>query len=135
MLGYQDLTHEWLGKVPARLDDLANLLPARVAAGLLVLAAAPAGADARRAWQIFKRNGGRTASPNAGCQMSAMAGALGVELEEVGHYRLGEGLRRPEPGDIDRAVRLLNGATVLAAFLAAALCRLQRHEDAHSSQT
>jgi adenosylcobinamide-phosphate synthase len=126
MLGYRDSAHEWLGKAPARLDDLANLLPSRVAAGLLMLAAALAGADVRRAWQILWRDGGQTASPNAGRPMSAMAGALGVELEKVGHYRLGEGLRRPEPGDIDRAVGLLNSAAVLAVFLAAALRRLRR---------
>jgi len=121
MLGYHDPTHEWLGKVPARLDDLANLLPARVTSGLLVLAATLAGADARRAWQILRRDGGRTASPNAGRPMSAMAGALGVELEKLGHYRLGEGLRRPEPGDIARALRLLSYVASLALFLATVL--------------
>ncbi|MBI5955559.1 MAG: cobalamin biosynthesis protein CobD [Chloroflexi bacterium] len=121
MLGYHDPTHEWLGKVPARLDDLTNLLPARVTAGLLVLAAALTGANACRAWQILRRDGGRAASPNAGRPMSAMAGALGVELKKVGHYCLGEGLRRPEPGDIARALPLLNYVATLALFLATVL--------------
>ncbi len=53
--------------------------------------------------------------------MSAMAGALGVELEKLGHYRLGEGLRRPEPGDIARTLRLLNYVATLALFLATVL--------------
>lgn len=50
--------------------------------------------------------------------MSAAAGALEVELEKVGHYRLGEGLRRPEAGDIRRAGRLLS----VSVFLGIAVC-------------
>jgi len=117
MLGYRDPDHEWLGKVPARLDDLANLLPARLTALLLVGAAALAGEDPRSAWRVWRRDAHRTASPNAGHPMSAMAGALGVELEKVGHYRLGEGLAAPQPGDIRRAVRLVGIVALLAAGL------------------
>jgi len=127
MWGYRDPAHEWLGKVPARLDDLANYLPARITAGLLVLASAIAGEDAGRAkqsetaadcckdaWRIWRRDAGNTASPNAGHPMSAMAGALGVELEKVGHYRLGVGQRKPAPADITGAVRLMRVAAGLA---------------------
>jgi adenosylcobinamide-phosphate synthase len=117
MLGYRDPEHEWLGKVPARLDDVANLLPSRVAAGLLMLAAPLAGADAGRAWRIFLRDRGRTASPNAGRPMSAMAGALNVELEKVGHYKLGAGLRPAAPADVGRSVRLVGLATGLGVGL------------------
>ncbi len=117
MLGYRDPHREWLGKVPARLDDLANLLPARLTALLLVGAAALAGEDARGAWRTWRRDARQTASPNAGHPMSAMAGALGVELEKVGHYRLGEGLARPQPKDIRRALRLVGLVAVLAAGL------------------
>jgi adenosylcobinamide-phosphate synthase len=46
--------------------------------------------------------------------MSAAAGALGVELEKIGHYRLGAGLRLPEPVDINRAVRLMLVTLALA---------------------
>jgi adenosylcobinamide-phosphate synthase len=52
------------------------------------------------------RDRGRTASPNAGWTMSAMAGALGVVLEKPGAYRLGEGMP-PEVGDVERSVRLM----------------------------
>lgn len=107
MLGYRDQAHEWLGKSAARLDDLANLLPARVTAGLFFLAAVLIGEDARRGWRIWRRDAGKTASPNAGHPISAMAGVLGLELEKVGHYRLGVGQRSPGPRDIDRAVRLI----------------------------
>jgi adenosylcobinamide-phosphate synthase len=107
MLGYRDPAHEWLGKAPARLDDLANLLPARISTALIVLAAALVGENPRMAWQVWQRDAAKTASPNAGHPMSAMAGALGVELEKVGHYRLGAGGRPPASGDIRRAARLI----------------------------
>jgi adenosylcobinamide-phosphate synthase len=119
MLGYRDPAYEWLGKIPARLDDLANLLPARVTAGLLALAAAPAGEDIAGAWRVWRRDASKTASPNAGHPMSAMAGALGVELEKVGHYQLGAGGYSPAPGDIRRAVHLSRMAIVLAVGLLA----------------
>jgi adenosylcobinamide-phosphate synthase len=135
MLGYRDVAREWLGKAPARLDDLANLLPARVTAGLLVLAAALAGEDAGGAWQAWRRDAAKTASPNAGHPMSAMAGALGVELEKVGHYRLGAGGRSPAPGDIRRAVRLLWVATALAVGLLMGLPHLATHTLGKVSKT
>jgi adenosylcobinamide-phosphate synthase len=120
MLGYRDERYEWLGKGPARLDDAASFVPSRLTAALLVLAAMVGAGDGPRAWRVLRREGSHTESPNAGRPMAAMAGALGVELEKVGHYRLGEGLPRPVPEDIARAVRL----TRLVAVGAAALLRL-----------
>jgi len=118
MLGYRDPAYEWLGKTPARLDDLANLLPARITAGLIMLAAALVGEHARAAWQVWRRDAGETASPNAGHPMCAMAGALGVELEKVGHYRLGVGGRSPASKDIRQAVRLIR---IVPVFIVGAL--------------
>ncbi len=94
MLGYHG-RYEYLGKAAARLDDAANWAPARLTALLLVLAAWGRGADARAAWRVARRHHRRTASPNAGWPMSAAAGALGVRLEKLGHYVLGEGPRPP----------------------------------------
>ena len=121
ILGYRDAEREWLGKVPARLDDLANLIPARLTALMIILAAPGAGGRSSRAFRIWWRDARRTASPNAGHPMSAAAGALGVELEKVGAYRLGEGLRPPEVADIGRAVRLLSGTIGLALIPIATL--------------
>lgn len=125
MLGYRDEPYEWLGMVPARLDDLANLVPARLTAALLVVAAALAGEDAGGAWRIWRRDAGETASPNAGHPMSTMAGALGVELEKANHYRLGAGQRSPVPADIDRAVWTMYVAVMLAAGLLIGLTPLR----------
>jgi adenosylcobinamide-phosphate synthase len=124
MLGYRDAVHIWLGKVPARLDDLANLVPARLTAALIVLAALLGGENARQAWTVWRRDASLTASPNAGHPMSAMAGALQVELEKVGHYRLGAGQPLPGAGHIARATRLLYGTTALGVFVLAGVMLL-----------
>jgi len=111
MIGYREGVLEYFGKVAARLDDLLNLLPARIAALALVLAAG-VGADARAAWRVLRQDYQRTASPNAGWTMAAMAGALGVTLEKPGVYRLGDG-RAPEANDIGKSVDLFRVAAGL----------------------
>ena len=115
MLGYHDVAHEWLGKIPARLDDVLNFIPARLTGLFIVLAAFLTGSNARLAWIIMLRDAKNTASPNAGLPMSAMAGALGVDLEKIDHYTLGAGLRAPGPADIAQARRLMYGSVILAA--------------------
>lgn len=105
MIGYRG-HYEYLGKCAARLDDVLNLVPSRLTAALLVLGAALSGADAMGALATAWRDHERTASPNAGWPMAAMAGALGVRLEKVVHYRLGEAFRPPGPGDLRQAERV-----------------------------
>ena len=116
MIGYRG-EFEWLGKAAARLDDLANLIPARVTALLLALVAPLGRGSVGRAIAVWTRDRRKTESPNAGHPMATMAGALGVELEKKGHYRLGAGLRTPAAADIDAAVRIMLGAAVLAAAI------------------
>ena len=119
MIGYHG-EYEYLGKAAARLDDLVNLVPARLTALLLVLGSIVLpGQRAGRAWRIMWRDHARTASPNAGWTMSGMAGALGVELEKEGHYRLGDPTRSLEGEDITRAVQsmyLVAGLGLLIAL-------------------
>jgi adenosylcobinamide-phosphate synthase len=105
MIGYHG-QYEYLGKFAAKLDDAVNWLPARCTALLIVVAARLAGCDARLSWRVMDRHHGRTASPNAGWPMSAMAGALGVVLEKVRHYRLGEGRVLVTAATIGQAVRV-----------------------------
>jgi adenosylcobinamide-phosphate synthase len=117
MLGYHDEEREWLGKIPARLDDVLNFIPARLAGLFIVLSAPFCGASLSQAWKIMWRDSGQTASPNAGIPMSAMGGALGVELEKIDHYALGKGLRLPAPADLARARRMLYFAVGFAALV------------------
>lgn len=116
MVGYRGAL-EHLGKASARLDDLANLAPSRLAA-LAIAAAAPlVGGSPRDAIRVLRRDHARTASPNAGWPMSAAAGALGVRVEKVGEYALGNG-RAPTHRDIGTARALVLVAALLATLAA-----------------
>jgi len=119
MIGYREGLLEHFGKAAARLDDVLNLVPARLAALALVAAAALGGGSARGAAAGLRRDRARTASPNAGWTMAAMAGALGVTLEKPGHYALGGG-RAPAARDVGAAVALVRTAAVLVAAAALA---------------
>jgi adenosylcobinamide-phosphate synthase len=123
-IGYRG-RYEWLGKPAARLDDLLNLVPARLTAALLLAAGALRGLDVRRARTIVRRDAARTASPNAGHPMAAMAGLLGVALEKPGAYRLGDATRAVGPDTIDDAWRLtrLAAAAMVVVTLAAIALR------------
>ena len=120
MIGYHG-RYEFLGKAAARLDDLLNLIPARLTALLIVAAAGLTGLSARGAWQIMWRDHACTESPNAGWTMSAAAGALRVRLEKVGHYRLGDSMASPSSATIDQALRLLWGVAALWVALSVSI--------------
>ncbi len=117
MLGYRDQAREWLGKIPARVDDLANLLPARFSGSCLVLAAKLYNGREKQAWHTMIHDARKTDSPNAGVPMSAMAGALDVELEKDDHYKLGEGHRPPRADDIHDARQLVKWASLIGNAL------------------
>ncbi len=121
MIGYHG-EYEYLGKVSARLDDLINLVPARLAGLLQVFGSLfLPGQRARGAWRIMWRDHSRTESPNAGWTMAGMAGALGVELEKTGHYRLGDSTRPVEVHDITQAVRSMYLVAALGLLVALGL--------------
>lgn len=106
MVGYHG-RYEYLGKVSARLDDLANLVPARLTALTFMLGTLLAGEGVDRVWRATRLFSGKTESPNAGWPVAAMAGALDVTLEKVGHYRLGDGAAPLNATTIDRANHLV----------------------------
>ncbi len=119
MIGYHG-QNEYLGKFAARLDDVLNYIPARLAALLLILAAASQ-KSGRRAWQTARREHTRTESPNAGWTIAAMAGALDTRLEKVGHYTLREAGAAPSTRTIDSAVRIF----LTAASIWVVICLLK----------
>lgn len=128
MLGYRNDRYRDFGWAAARLDDIANYIPARMSAGLLWLAIRLAGLDAGRAWRVMRRDAGKHPSPNAGIPESLMAGALGVQLGGINVYggrpqeraRLGAALRDLETQDIQRAIGVLERVGWLCLALAAA---------------
>jgi adenosylcobinamide-phosphate synthase len=89
MVGYHG-HWEYLGRFAARLDDVANFIPARITALIIVLASVICRKNTSQAWRIMIRDHKKTESPNAGWTMGAIAGALGVQLEKAGHYKLGD---------------------------------------------
>jgi adenosylcobinamide-phosphate synthase len=120
MIGYHG-PYEYLGKAAARLDDILNIIPARLTA-LLIIACAPL-FDGKRdtALHIWRRDAYRTASPNAGHPMAAAAGALGLQLEKVGYYTLGDCEKTITAHDIQRAEQMVwwigSGVIVLTGFI------------------
>ncbi len=104
---------EYLGKFAARLDDVANFIPARITALTIVLASWMYKKNASGAWQIMLRDRGKTESPNGGWTMGAIAGALGVQLQKVGHYTLGDNHNSLSPDTIDASLKIV----MTAAFI------------------
>ncbi len=121
MVGYHG-QYEYLGKAAARLDDALNILPSRLTA-LLIIACAPLfGGERCRAWRIWRRDACKTASPNAGHPMAACAGALGIQLEKVGYYKLGNEERAITSRDIQRAEQMVRWIGSISILLTA-LCK------------
>jgi len=96
--GYKSERYRDFGWPAARLDDLANFVPARLTGFLVPLAARLVGERAWDSLRIFLRDRNRHPSPNAGQPEAAVAGALGVQLGGVSHY-FGEPSEKPSLGD------------------------------------
>jgi len=134
MIGHRDERHREFGMVAARLDDLLNLLPARISAVLLVAAMAfvPSGRPLK-AWRIMWRDHGHHASPNSGWPEAAMAGGLGLALAGPRRYGvqwidekwIGDGRARAEITDIHKALFALAVACLLNAGLVLTLLLLE----------
>jgi adenosylcobinamide-phosphate synthase len=126
MVGYRSPRLARFGTASARLDDVANWLPARLTALLAAACAPVVGGSPARAWRIGRRYGAQHPSPNAGHCEAAFAGALGLRLGGANAYggvaerrpELGEG-RAPQPADIERAARLCQAVTAASAGVAA----------------
>ena len=106
MVGYHG-KYEYLGKFASRLDDVLNFIPARLTALLLVFAAFLSRRDTRTSWQVVLSDRSKTRSPNAGWSMATVAGALNVQLEKVGHYKLGKENAPLVPETINAALKLV----------------------------
>lgn len=125
MVGYKNTQYLYFGRAAAKLDDVANYLPSRIAALLWVAAAALTGNDARSAWRIWRRDRRNHASPNSAQTESACAGALNVQLAGPAYYfgeyypkpTIGDAVRPIEPEDIRRADRMMYAESLLALAL------------------
>ena len=129
MLGYKNEKYLYFGRAAAKLDDVANYIPSRLAALLWIMAAAFTRNDAKGAWRIWRRDRRNHASPNSAQTESACAGALGVQLAGPAYYfgeyypkpTIGDPLRPIEPEDILRADRMMYVASGFALAFGCAI--------------
>ncbi|MDD7207382.1 MAG: adenosylcobinamide-phosphate synthase CbiB [Faecalibacterium longum] len=129
MVGYKNEKYLYFGRAAAKLDDVANYIPSRLAGLLWVAAAALTGNSASGAWRIWRRDRRNHASPNSAQTESACAGALGVQLAGPAYYfgeyypkpTIGDPLRPIEPKDILRADRMMYAESLLALAAGLAL--------------
>ena len=125
MLGYKNEKYLYFGRCAARLDDLANYIPARISGWLMVAAAFFTGMNGKNAARIYQRDRRNHASPNSAQTESAVAGALEIQLAGNAYYfgklykkpTIGDSLRPVEPEDIKRVNRLLYAASFLSVIL------------------
>ncbi|HEY5247821.1 MAG TPA: cobalamin biosynthesis protein [Dermatophilaceae bacterium] len=133
MVGYRCDRYRQFGWASARLDDLVNLVPARLAAALTVAAAPLVGGRPGEAWRIWRRDAYRHPSPNAGPVEAASAGALGVVLGGSSTYdgvsedrgTLGDG-RAVAVADLPRSVRLSRAVGFGAMLVAVGVSLMRR---------
>ena len=116
------LLNGWLGRFAARLDDVVNFIPARLAGGVICLAAFIGGkTSGKAAWKTMLSDAKKHKSPNAGWQEAAFAGALEIALagprqygsEVVDDPYIGDGRRGLAASDIDRALRLFTTSCLI----------------------
>lgn len=132
MFGYKTPEYRYFGFYAAKLDDLANLIPSRLAARFWIVAAFFTRNDWRGARDIWKRDRSKHPSPNAGQCEAACAGALGVWLGGPSRYfghlvkkpYIGDNLRDIENDDILRANRMMYVAGFLYLLAGGLLCTL-----------
>ncbi|MGH3950860.1 MAG: cobalamin biosynthesis protein [Pseudonocardiaceae bacterium] len=130
MVGHRTPRHTRFGWASARGDDLANLVPARLAALAAAACAPVVGGRPRDALRIWRRDAAHHPSPNAGPAEAAFAGALDVRLGGVNTYAgavqdrgtLGDG-PTPGPHDLRRSVTLSRAVGVAALAVAVGLAR------------
>lgn len=131
MLGYKNDKYLYFGRVPAKMDDIFNYIPARLTALFMIGAACLCRMDGKNAWKIYRRDRRKHASPNAAQTESVCAGALRVQLAGDAVYFgkvhkkefIGDSLRPIEPEDIKRAGQLM----YVTAFLILAVFGLAKY--------
>lgn len=125
MIGHLDDRHRDFGWASARMDDVMNGIPARIAGALICIAGG-------RGWRVMWCDAAKHLSPNSGWPESAMAGALGVQLgggaayddEWIGRAYLGDGAR-PSAADLSHALSIYRRACLALWLMAGVLIWLR----------
>ncbi|MCI8538084.1 MAG: cobalamin biosynthesis protein CobD [Oscillospiraceae bacterium] len=125
MVGYKNDQYLYFGRAAAKLDDVVNFLPARLAGVLMCLSAVFVGQDGKNAWRIFRRDRKNHKSPNSAHTEAVCAGALHIQLGGSNYYfgklvekpTMGDALRPVELEDIPRSNRLMYATALVSLAL------------------
>ena len=129
MLGYKNSTYLYFGKVAARLDDVANFIPARITAILFLMSALILNLDFQNALKMLKRDANKHPSPNGGYAEATVAGALNVQLGGLNYYfgmphfraYMGDPNESLQASHILSTIRMMYTATIIFLCLSIAL--------------
>ena len=121
MLGYKNERYLYFGRVAARLDDVANFIPARITALLFIASALILNLNFKNAFAMLKRDADKHPSPNGGWAEATVAGALNIRLGGINsyfgvpHFRayMGDPIETLQPQHILSAIRMMYTATVI----------------------
>lgn len=119
MLGYKDEYHKNIGYFSAKIDTVANYLPARLTAFIIVLASMILGMKWRNALWMIIRDSRNTDSINSGWSMAGVAGALRIRLEKVGYYKIGEEYESITIEHCYKAIKLMKVTVILFIIMVA----------------
>ena len=125
MIGYKNDVYLYFGRCAAKLDDLANLIPARITGLVMIASAFICGLNGPGAWKIFWRDRYNHLSPNSAMTESVTAGALNIQLGGDHFYfgklvhkdTIGDDIRPVEPEDIIRVNKLLYVTSMLCLII------------------
>ncbi|EKY4025724.1 TPA: cobalamin biosynthesis protein [Listeria innocua] len=125
MVGYKNEKYRAIGFVSAKMDDLANFIPARLSWFFLVIASFILKYDGRTAWRIGLRDRKNHTSPNCAYPEGAVAGALGITLGGTHEYfgetvvkpTIGSGTKAVTQKEISQTIHLLYTASIIAFLI------------------
>ena len=123
MLGYKNDRYMYFGRIPAKIDDVANFIPARITGLLMCLTAPLIGLDGGNAYRIYKRDRLKHLSPNSGHLEAACAGAMRIMLGGDSYY-FGKLVEKASLGDPDREVRITDIPLSIRMMYASSLAML-----------
>lgn len=125
MVGYKNERYINFGRFAAKLDDIANYIPSRISAYLMIFASKIMGCNSRNAYRIFKRDSRNHASPNSAQTESVVAGALEIQLAGDAYYFgklykkpfIGDGIKPIKYDNIADSIKLMYMTSVISAVL------------------
>ena len=129
MVGYKNEKYMDFGKFSAKLDDVANFIPARITGIFIILASMILGYNGKEAWRIFFRDRKNHSSPNSAHSEASVAGALGVQFggrvsyfgKEVDKPTIGDKKKEFEIEDIKKNIKIMYATSFLSLVVFSAI--------------